>query len=141
LKGPLSMEFQTDHRPPRLKVTHPVAVLEKNAPTSMPLYVTNLTDIDIHYRKLTGSGISPPTTFNQPVDRASDIAYAVPARIRELPNGESGVVRVTFEPHPTPFNVSGYRYFDEGDYDPGLPRGSVDRDFFAEVTPYQVQAK
>ena len=44
MRGPAAMEFRTDHRPPRLRVTHPVAVLEKNAPTSMPLYVTNLTD-------------------------------------------------------------------------------------------------
>jgi uncharacterized protein YfaS (alpha-2-macroglobulin family) len=141
LQGPVSMQFQTDHRPPRLKVTHPVAVLEKNAPTSMPLFVTNLTDIDIHYRTLTSSGGSPPATFNQPVDRPWDIAYAVPAKIRDLLKGQSGVVRGTLEPHPTPFNVSGYRYFDEAEYDPGLPRGSTDRDFFAEVTPYQVQAK
>ena len=37
LTGPTAMEFGTDHRPPRLKVTHPVAVLEKNAPTSMAM--------------------------------------------------------------------------------------------------------
>jgi hypothetical protein len=42
-------------------------VLEKNAPTSMPLYVTNLTDIDIHYRKLTPGGMAPETTSINPL--------------------------------------------------------------------------
>jgi alpha-2-macroglobulin len=135
------MEFRTDHRPPRLKVTHPVAVLEKNAPTSMPVYVTNLTDMDIHYRKITADGSSPEATLNQPVDRVWDVAYPTPAKIRDLLNGQSGVVVGSLEAHPTPIAVSSYRYFDEGEYDPGLPRGSTDRDFFVEVTPYQVHAK
>jgi alpha-2-macroglobulin len=141
LRGNIAMAFRTDHRPPRLKVTHPVAVLEKNVPTTMPLYVTNLTDIDIHYRKLTGAGSATDLTFNQPIDRAWDIAYAAPAKIRELLDGQSGVVTGTLQPHPTPLTVDGYRYFDEADDDPGIPSGRPDHDFFAEVTPYQVHAK
>jgi uncharacterized protein YfaS (alpha-2-macroglobulin family) len=141
LGGPSVMVFRTDHRPPRLKVTHPVAVLEKNAPTSMPLYVTNLTDIDIHYRKLTSAGNVADLNFNQPIDRAWDIAYAAPARIRDLLDGQSGVITGTLQPHPTPQAVDGYRYFDEADADPGIASGRVDRDFFAEVTPFQVHAK
>ena len=141
LRGPTTMDFRTDHRPPRLRVTHPVAVLEKNAPTSMPLYVTNLTDIDIHYRKLTNAGSALDLTFNQPIDRAWDIAYAAPAKIRGLLDGQSGIVTGTLQPHPTPLSVEGYPYFDEADDDPGIPTGRPDRDFFAEVTPYQVHAK
>jgi alpha-2-macroglobulin len=141
LTGMKAMDFQTDHRPARLKVTHPVAVLEKNAPTSMPLYVTNLTDVDIHFRKLTPGGMAPETTFDQPIDRVWDTAYATPAKIRDLLAGQSGVITGYLVPHPTPLSVNGYRYFDEGEYDPGLPTGAPDRDFFAEVTPFQVHAK
>jgi len=141
LRGAAAMEFRTDHRPPRLKVTHPVAVLEKNAATAMPLYVTNLTDIDIHYRTLTSAGLARDLKLDQPVDRAWDVAYAVPAKIRELLAGQSGVVAGSFEPHPTPESVDGYRYFDESEDDPGIVWGNPDRDFFAEVTPYQVHAK
>jgi uncharacterized protein YfaS (alpha-2-macroglobulin family) len=141
LRGPLAMDFRTDHRPPRLKLTHPVAVLEKNAPTSMPLYVTNLTDIDIRYRTLDHSGLSRAQTVKQPIDRAWDLAYATPAKIRELLAGQSGVVTGTLQPHPTPLTVDGYRYFDQADDDPGIPNGHPDRDFFAEITPYQVHAK
>jgi uncharacterized protein YfaS (alpha-2-macroglobulin family) len=141
LKGPLAMDFRTDHRPPRLKVTHPVAILEKNAPTSMPLYVTNLTDIDIDYRKLDRSGLQTALRFNQPIDRAWDIAYATPAKVRDLLGGRSGVITGTLQPHPTPQEIAGYRYFDAAEDDPGMPHGRPDQDFFTEITPYQVHAK
>jgi alpha-2-macroglobulin len=156
LRGPTGMAFRTGHRPPRLKVTHPVAVLEKNAPTAMPLFVTNLTDIDIHYRTLTSAGNVTNLTFNQPIDRAWDIAYAAPAKIRELLDGQSGVVTGALQPHPTPLKPDGYRYFDEAqeaqeaqeeqeeqeaDDDPGILSARADHGFFAEVTPYQVHAK
>lgn len=133
------MDFRTDHRPPRLKITHPIAVLEKNAPTSMPLYVTNLTDIDIHYRKLTATEGVTDLSINQPVDTAWDIAYATPAHIRELLDGQSGVITGSLLAHPTPLN--GANDFDEAEYDPGMPGGRPDRDFFAEVTPFQVHTK
>src|SRR5260370_6697182 len=129
------MAFRTDRRPPRLKVTHPVAVLEKNAPTTMPLYVTNLTDIDIHYRKLTSAGSVTDLTFNQPIDRAWDIAYAAPAKIRGLLDGQSGVVTGTLQPHPKPLNVARYRYFDAPAEHPGIPRGHPDRDLVAGEAP------
>lgn len=142
LRGADALNFRTDHRPPRLRVTHPVAVLEKQAPTAMPIYVTNLTDVDIHYRKLTSSGLSGSLTFNQTIDRAWDTAYATPVKIRELLDGQSGVVSGSFHPHPTPPSANESEYFDSpGDDDPGLPRGRRDRDFFVEVTPFQVHVK
>jgi alpha-2-macroglobulin len=141
LQGAAAMAFRTDHRPPRLKVVHPVSVLEKNARTSMPLYVTNLTDIDIDYHKLTSGGMSEQLKFNQAIDRAWDIAYATPAKIRDLLGGESGVIAGTLLPHPAASSVEGHRYYDEAEDEPGIPRGRPDRDFFAEVTPFQVHAK
>jgi hypothetical protein len=141
LQGPAAMDFRTDHRSPRLKVVHPVSVLEKNAPTSMPLYVTNLTDIDIDYHTLTSGGLSEQLKFNQPIDRAWDIAYATPAKIRDLLGGQSGVIAGSLQPHPASASVEGYRYFDDAEDEPGIPRGRPDRDFFAEVTPFQVHAK
>jgi len=107
----------------------------------MPLYITNLTDVDIHYRKLTSAGKVSDLAFNQLIDRAWDTAYAAPAKIRGLLDGQSGIVTGTLAPHPNPLNVEGYRYFDEADDDPGIRSGRPDRDFFAEVTPYQVHAK
>lgn len=141
LGGADAMNFRTDHRAPRLRVTHPVAVLEKDAPTAMPIYVTNLTDVDIHYRKLTQSGVSGSLTFHQAVDRAWDTAYATPVKIRELLDGRSGVVSGSFHPHPTAPAANETDYFDNGEDDPGVPRGRRDRDFFVEVTPFHVHVK
>jgi alpha-2-macroglobulin len=142
LRGTDAMNFRTDHRPPRLKVTHPVAVLEKEAPTRMSMYVTNLTDVDIHYRKLTTSGLAGGLTFNQPVDRAWDIAYAAPVKIRELLGGQSGVVSGSLYPHPTPPSADGTDYLDDSDDDdPGLRRGRKAQDFLVEVTPFQLHVK
>ena len=142
LRGADAMNFRTDHRPPRLKLTHPVAVLEKDAPTAMPMYVTNLTDIDIHYKTLTASGAMSGLRVNQPIDTAWDISYATPAKIRDLLGGQSGVVSGSFSPHPTPpAPTDADRYDDESDENPGIPSGRGDRDFFAEVTPFQVHVK
>jgi alpha-2-macroglobulin len=141
LAGGAAMDFRTDHRSPRLKVTHPIAVLEMKAPTSMPLYVTNLTDIDIRYRKVTATGNATDLSFNQSVDTAWDIAYATPAHIRGLLEGRSGVITGNLFAHPTPLRGADYRYFNEAEYEPGLPGGRPDSDFFAEITPFQVHAK
>jgi alpha-2-macroglobulin len=141
LTGADAMNFRTDHRPPRLKITHPIAVLEKDAPTSMPLYVTNLTDIDIHYRKLTPGGAESGLSSNQAIGRAWDISYAAPAKIRELLDGRTGVLSGSFHPHPTPSSASDSLYFDsDSDEVPWAPNGSR-RDFFAEVTPFEVHVK
>jgi uncharacterized protein YfaS (alpha-2-macroglobulin family) len=136
------MQFNTDHRVPRLKVTHPVAVLEKQAPTQMPVYVTNLTDVDIDYRKLTAAGVSESLHDNQPVPRAWDTSYALPVKIRDLLGGESGVLSGSFRPHPSPQRADGPGYeVDDYDGDSDVSIGRADRDFFAEVTPFQMHVK
>jgi alpha-2-macroglobulin len=141
LMGPDAMNFRTDHRPPRLKITHPIAVLEKDAHTSMPLFVTNLTDIDVHYRKLTPKGAESGLSGNQAVSRAWDISYAVPAKIRELLDGGTGVLSGSLYPHPAPSSATETLYFDtDADEAPWAPNGSH-RDFFAEVTPFEVHVK
>ncbi len=142
LVGPGEMTFRTAHRVPRLAVTHPVAVLEKETQTEVPYYVTNLTDIDIHYGALTSQGASHDLADHQVVRRIWDIAYAVPANIRELLGGQSGVVTGSLFPRPKPGSVaSGAEVDEEGEAEPGLPNGHPDQDFLAEVTPFQVHAK
>ena len=142
LIGTGSMEFKTAHRTPKLTVTHPVAVLEKNASTSMPLYVTNLTQIDLHYEMLTPEGATHDLRARQPVTRIWDRAYAVPADVRNLLGGKSGVITGSLLPHPPPGSVANSDD-EDADYetDPGLPNGRPNQDFMAEVTPFQVHAK
>ncbi len=142
LRGADALNFRTDHRPPRLKLSHPVAVLEKEAPTAMPMYVTNLTDVDIGYRTLTAAGAMSGLRFDQPIDPAWDISYATPVKIRELLGGRSGVVSGSLSPHPTPPAAADADYYDdESDENLGNASGRGDRNFFAEVTPFEVHVK
>jgi uncharacterized protein YfaS (alpha-2-macroglobulin family) len=142
LIGTGSIKFQTAHRTPKLTVAHPVAILEKNAPTSMPLYVTNLTDIELHYGTLTHEGANHDLRARQPITRVWDRAYAVSAEVRSLLGGKSGVITGSLLAHPPPGSVADNHDEDtEDETDPGLPNGRPDQDFMAEVTPFQVHAK
>ncbi len=141
--GPPEMQFQTDHRPARLRLAHPFAVLEQGVPSAMPLYVTNLTDLEFRYSRFTAKGLDQGLQAKQPVAPAWDIAYAVPAVIRDLLGGESGVIKGTVTPHPTPPTVDSGAYFDdeEPEANPSTPEGKGERAFTAEVTPFQVHVK
>ena len=143
LQGPSGMQFGTDHRTPRLRLSAPVVVLEKNAPTDMPLYVTNLTDVEVNYDRLTSSGVERQLKSDQKINRVWDIAYATPLSIRDLLAGHSGVVDGRLIPRPTPPVLDRGEYFDDDGEDSGTPVNDVttSRRFFGEVTPFSVHAK
>jgi len=134
--GPVAMQFATDHRTPRLRLTAPVAILEKDAPTALPLYVTNLTDVEIHYDRLTPSGTERQLATNQKVTRAWDIAYATPLNVRDLLAGNSGVINGTLIPRPTPPILDRGAYFDD-DTEETTPANEVTtaRRFFCRSHP------
>ena len=142
LQGPANMQFNTDHRTPRLRLSEPVVILEKDAPTHMPLYVTNLTDVEVNYDRVTSSGVERQLTLDQKVNRVWDIAYATPLSLRDLLGGHSGVVDGKLIPRPTPPVLDRGAYFDD-DADIGTPINDVttSRRFFGEVTPFSVHAK
>ena len=140
--GPVAMQFGTDHRTARLRLSTPVVILEKNAPTHMPLYVTNLTDVEVNYDRLTSAGLERSLTSDQKVTRAWDIAYATPLSIRDMLAGHSGVVDGTLSPRPTPPVLDHGAYFDDDDEEVGSGNDvTSSRRFFAEVTPFSVHAK
>jgi uncharacterized protein YfaS (alpha-2-macroglobulin family) len=140
LRGPTGLQFATDHRSPRLRLAHPVAVLEKDAPTSMPLYVTNLTDVDIRYDRLTASGTERGLIANQKIQRVWDIAYAVPLMTRDLLGGRSGVIAGQLTPRPTSPVLDDGSYFEDG-ADEVSNDASISRQFLVQVTPFEVHAK
>ena len=143
LQGSGSMQFGTDHRTPRLRLAEPVAILEKNAPTDMPLYVTNLTDVVVNYDRLTSTGVERQLTSDQKITRVWDIAYATPLSIRDLLGGRSGVIDGHLVPRPTPLILDTGAYFDDDDDQGGTPANDVttSRRIFGEVTPFSVHTK
>ncbi len=140
LKGLASAQFNTDHRPSRLRLGSAVAVLEKDAPTAVPLYVTNLTNIDLSYDRMTASGTERGLNASQKITRVWDVAYASPLKVRDLLGGRSGIVVGSLTPRPTPQILDSGAYFDDRN-DEAPDEASVSKRFLAQVTPFQVHAK
>ena len=138
--GPTAIRFSTDHRSSRLRLSSSVAVLEKDAPTAMPLYVTNLTDVDIRFDRMTSSGTERGLTANQKIQRVWDVAYAAPLMTRDLLAGRSGVISGQLTPRPTPQFLDRGAYFDDGN-DEAQDDASVAKQFLVQVTPFEVHAK
>ncbi|HEY8522104.1 MAG TPA: MG2 domain-containing protein [Gammaproteobacteria bacterium] len=123
LAAPIDLEFFTDHRPPNATLAHPQAVLEQGVDSEVPLYVTNLDEVTLRYRRLTAGGRETDLVRTIAVPDIEDLQFPIALGVRELLDGGSGVVHATISTQP-PL--------------PG-PRGQ--QALFAEVTPYQVHVK
>ena len=123
LPDAVSMVFATAHRRPNLHLNHPTAVVEKAIDSDVPLYVTNLHRVKMHFNRLTHAGLERHFTRQTRVPAVEDIAFAVPLQVRALLEGKSGVVsgKLTGDPEP-PHTERSWR-------------------FFAQVTPFQVHVK
>ncbi len=120
----IDFTFSTDHRPPNAVLTHPVSVLERGVATHVPLVVTNLERVPLHYTMLTAGGVASASTTLE-LARAPDVAYAVPLEARrwlgDRFGDRSGVVLGQLD---LPSDVVA-----------GSPH------FHTQVTPFQVHAK
>jgi uncharacterized protein YfaS (alpha-2-macroglobulin family) len=123
LTVPLDIEFRTDHRLPNFEIVHQTAVIESDVDSAVPLFVTNLDDATLTYRRLTAAGAESGLTSTRELADVEDVQYAVPFGIRDMLDGRSGAVfgRVTTNPSVTK-----------------VPQ---QRMLFAQVTPYQVHVK
>ena len=122
LIAPVDLKFMTDHRQPNVDMTNPVAVLEKDVDSHMPVYVTNMNKLDLSYSKSTVDGVESGLKREVRFPQVTDIAFAHPMPIRELLDNKSGV-------------ISGYAAMDPN------PRNYGSSKIFAQITPFQVHAK
>ena len=123
LSEPVDMTFMTDHRRPNLVLAHAKAVLEKSLTTEVPLYVTNLERVEAGFTTLSNEGLTRAIRRTIEVPPVRDVAFTLPAQIRQMLEGRSGAV---------------------GGYLQGRPSDHVNQNrytFFASVTPFQVHAK
>ena len=123
LPAPVSFAFHTSHREPALRLAHQHAVLEQDIASDVPLYVTNLDRVSMRFERVTQARSEAGLQTSMAVPAATDVAYALPMRLRELLNGRSGVIRARLRPQPEP---PGWHY---------------DRTLTAQVTPFQVHYK
>lgn len=120
---PVAIAFDTDHRKPDFTRAYRHSVLEQQIDSELPLYVTNLNKIRLNYQTLTSQGGQTDRTLQLDVPKAEDVSFAIPMQVRKMLNGKSGAV-----------------YGDIG-ASPRLKKGSDERVFFSQVTPYAMHVK
>jgi hypothetical protein len=91
--------------------------------SEIPLYVTNLDEVRIHYKRVTAKGGAAGLEHKISPAKVKDLAFAIPLETRKMLGGESGI-------------VSGYV-----DSAPHTRNSPQDRYFLAQVTPFQVLVK
>ncbi|MEJ2166071.1 MAG: alpha-2-macroglobulin family protein [Desulfobacterales bacterium] len=123
LQPPIDMQFATDHRPPDFALTHARAVLEKDVDTEVPLVVTNLDSASVAYDRLTTGGRLSRQKHAIQIPEAEDVAFRIPLQVRDMLDGQSGVVQGTVETSPA------------------VSKHFWERWFFAQVTPFNVHTK
>ncbi len=109
LPEPIDLTFFTDHRLPGYRLTHSTAVLEDGVDSQVPLYVTNIEDATIRYRRVTRNDDDFGLDHSLQLADVLDVQYGVPLGIREMLGGETGLVYgllstiPSLSPRPTRF--------------------------------------
>jgi uncharacterized protein YfaS (alpha-2-macroglobulin family) len=116
----IDLVFFTDHRPPRLHLSHPASVLESQIETHTPVVVTNLKEMHLRYDRMTANGVDAQQR-DVPVAEAEDVAYRAPLAVREWLDAPSGAVVGGIASTP--------------------PTTERPQWFFSEVTPFHVHVK
>ncbi len=124
LQGELAIAFETDARPPNLVLPYRQAVVESQVDNDVPLAVTNLDHVDVHYSGVNSAGAIPEQTARLDIPAVPDVAFYHPLGLRERLGASSGAISGYFTPSPSV---------------PGMATESFR--FFAQATPYQVHVK
>ncbi|MEQ1440336.1 alpha-2-macroglobulin family protein [Fontimonas sp. SYSU GA230001] len=123
LDAPVKARITTGARRPRFVFEHGNAVLESGIDSEVPAIVTNLQAVVARYTRMTAAGIEAGQETRVPVAPVRNLAFAMPLDVRGMVGargGTSGAVRGELSAQPAD----------------GPPR-----EFFAQVTPWQVHAK
>ncbi|MFK5951881.1 MAG: MG2 domain-containing protein, partial [Desulfobacterium sp.] len=149
LPTPMDFTFFTDHRKPDYQLLHPTGVLEKNLDSRLPMAVTNMESMKFSFQTITAAKnnvngtqstdktnfddetlkkISPPHDIPGSITKdnlmAQDITYHTPMGVREMLEGHTGAV-----------------YGKVSKSTPSVKKHANEKQFFAQVTPWQVHAK
>lgn len=116
--------FPTDARPPKLELMYDQAVIESQVENDVPLTVTNLDTVDLHFQGLNAAGAIEPTTQRLDIPAVPDVAFHTPMGLAELLGGGSGAIAGTMDPSPRPQEARWNQF-----------------QFFAQRTPWQVHFK
>ncbi len=121
----ININFATDHRKPNYNFEHEISVLETGVDSEVPIIVTNLDKLSLYYHTLTSQGWSNQKRKRINIPKVQDVAFRMPLDIRNLISSKSGVVQGYFKTSPNINNEYATNY----------------NRFFAQVTPFYLQAK
>ena len=116
----LPLVFRTGDREPWAVFEHENAVIESGVDSEVPIVVNNLQALDFDFTRLGAAGIETGQQMKRPVAAVKNIAFPMPLGVREMTGGRSAAVRGRFQTEP---------------------KSGGPREFFAQVTPWQVHAK
>jgi uncharacterized protein YfaS (alpha-2-macroglobulin family) len=124
LKQPLVVKIKTAAREPTFSLAYEVGVLEKSIDSEIPIYLTNLGQVNVEYSKLTATQRQTNQSLKLDVQNIKDISYGVPLKVRTMLGGQSGAVytSVSTPEHPL------------------LPQNLRAKGFY-QVTPFYVHFK
>lgn len=123
LSQAVDFTFYTGHRSPDFRQGYQQSVLESQIDSEPPVYVTNMKQLSLRYKKLTNAGAVTDQVLQIPIPKVEDLAFAVPLQVRTMLGGKSGAV------------------YGRIDSDPQITKSDAERTFFAQVSPYQVHVK
>lgn len=123
LAAGLDIRFATDHKPPHLSLYKEMSVLERGLDTDLPVFATNLEQIELAYETLTSDGKAPVKTQVLPGPRKQDATTAIRLGIRNMVPSESGIAIGTITTRPVTSETE------------------AARSFVAQITPFHVHVK
>ena len=94
LNKPIDFRFKTSHRPRNYVRKYFHSVLESQVGNDVPIYVTNLDSLTLHYDK-TGVGKAQSGSRDVELENILDVAYGVGAGISQILGGKDGMVVAT----------------------------------------------
>jgi len=123
LAAGIDIRFATDHKPPYFSLYKEMSVLEKGLDTDLPIFATNLEQIELAYETLTADGKTPTRTQVLPGPRKQDVTAAIRLGIRKLVPAESGIATGRIATKPA------------------VSDRDTTRTFIAQITPFHVHVK
>ena len=100
LPSDIDFSFPTNNRPPSLVMTYPISLLEQQVKNNLPVTLTNITELDAKFQRLTPDGIErsqitvavEPGNLPSPPAKPTNISYRFPLSVREWLKDQSGVL-------------------------------------------------
>jgi len=115
--------FYTAHRKPDFTLTHPMSVLESGIDSEVPVVLNNIEQLTIQYDRVTKDAAVQNRQHVFELPDVVDIAYRHPLGVRDLLDGQSGLVVGRVQTTPA------------------VKKHEDAHRFYAQVTPFSVHAK